>query len=227
MNYKLIEGTCPAVEITLNRGESVKTQSGGMSWMSSGMKMETSTGGGLKKGLLRTLAGESLFQTNYVAQGDGEIIGIGAGLPGSIYVLELDGTREFIAQKEAFLAAEQGVNMDTVTVKSLSGALFGGEGIFLLKFSGVGTAFLEVGGQLIEKDLAPGEVLYVDTGNVVFYESSVNYEAEMVKGAKNMLFGGEGLVNTKLTGPGKVCLQTMNVKELSMLVYKFIPKQQG
>lgn len=223
MDYKVIGDTFPAVVITLNRGEKIVTQAGGMSWMSGNIEMTTSTRGGLGKGVKRALAGESIFQATYTAKQDNEHITCAATMPGKIIDLYLDGEREYIAQKGAFLAGEESVNMDMFTVKKISSALFGGQGIFLLKLSGKGTAFLEIGGHLEEYNLGVGEVIKVNTGNVAFFESSVNYEVETVKGAKNILFGGEGLFLTKLTGPGKVYLQTMNMGELAGALSSYIP----
>lgn len=222
MNYRIIGDTFPAVEIGMNRGEKVITQAGGMSWMTDGIDMSTSTGGGLGKGLKRALAGESVFQATYTANQDNQTITCAAAMPGTIVPVNV-GEKEYIAQKGAFLVGQHTVNLDMYTVKGIGGALFGGEGLFLLKLTGRGTAFLEIAGYIVEKDLAPGEVLKVDTGNVAFFESTVNYDVERVKGAKNILFGGEGLFLTRLQGPGKVYLQTMSASELAGAVARYIP----
>lgn len=222
MNYRIIGDTFPAVEIGMNAGEKVITQSGGMSWMTDGIEMSTSTGGGLGKGLKRALAGESVFQATYTATRDNQSITCAASMPGSIVPVNV-GEKEYIAQKGAFLVGQTSVNLDMYTVKNVGGALFGGEGIFLLKLTGRGTAFLEISGFLVEKELAPGEVLKVDTGNVAYFESTVNYDVERVKGAKNILFGGEGLFLTRLQGPGKVWLQTMSASELASSIARYIP----
>ncbi|MBQ7084028.1 MAG: TIGR00266 family protein, partial [Anaerotignum sp.] len=200
MKYRLIGSVVPAVEILLeNTGESVFTQSGGMTWMTEGVEMSTNTRGGLMKGLGRVFAGESLFMANYTNTKPNSVIAFAAGAPGSIYTVDLSATGPMTCQKGAFLCAQDSVNLKTVLTKKLSAGFFGGEGFILQEISGSGIAFLEIDGDLVERELAPGEVLKVDTGNVVAFDSSMSYEIEMVKGAKNIIFGGEGLFLTKLT----------------------------
>ncbi|MBQ3616113.1 MAG: TIGR00266 family protein, partial [Anaerotignum sp.] len=219
MKYRLIGSVVPAVEILLeNTGESVFTQSGGMTWMTEGVEMSTNTRGGLMKGLGRVFAGESLFMANYTNTKPNSVIAFAAGAPGSIYTVDLSATGPMTCQKGAFLCAQDSVNLKTVLTKKLSAGFFGGEGFILQEISGSGIAFLEIDGDLVERELAPGEVLKVDTGNVVAFDSSMSYEIEMVKGAKNIIFGGEGLFLTKLTGPGKVVLQTQSIAEFALRI---------
>ena len=211
MKYEIIGQTVPAVEISLASGESVYTQSGGMTWQTDGISMKTNARGGLKKTLGRMFSGESLFMVNYTAEKEGAKVAFAATMPGVILPVDLSGGKTLIAQKGAFLCAEQSVDLSVTFNKKLSAGFFGGEGFILEKLSGNGIAFLEVDGDMIEKELAPGEVLKVDSGNVVAFDSTVSYEIETVKGLGNILFGGEGLFLTKLTGPGKVILQTLNL----------------
>ena len=214
MNYEIKGNVVPAVEVSLSRGESVFTQSGGMFYQTEGIKMDTNTRGGLFKGIGRMFAGESMFMATYTATQDAKVA-FASTVPGSIIPVDVSEGR-FTIQKGAFLAAESSIELRTTFNKKLGTGFFGGEGFILQELSGRGIAFLEVDGDAIEMNLAPGEVLKVDTGNLVGFEDSVRYEVESVKGLGNILFGGEGLFLTKLTGPGKVILQTMNMNEFVM-----------
>ena len=221
MNYEIKGNVVPAVEVSLSRGESVFTQSGGMFYQTEGIKMDTNTRGGLFKGIGRMFAGESMFMATYTATQDAKVA-FASTVPGSIIPVDVSDGR-FTIQKGAFLAAESSIELRTTFNKKLGTGFFGGEGFILQELSGRGIAFLEVDGDAIEMNLAPGEVLKVDTGNLVGFEDSVRYEVESVKGLGNILFGGEGLFLTKLTGPGKVILQTMNMNEFALRVGSYIP----
>lgn len=224
MKYRIVGSTMPAVEIMFDApGESIYTQSGGMTWMSDGIEMSTNTKGGLMKGLGRMIAGESLFMATYTAQRPGSTIAFASTVAGQIVPLDVSATGGMICQKGAFLCAQNSVNLNITFTKKISSGLFGGEGFVLQDISGSGLAFLEVDGDMVERTLAPGEVLKVDTGNVVAFDRSVNYEIEMVKGLGNIFFGGEGLFLTKLTGPGRVILQTQNLAEFAGRIAQFIP----
>ena len=224
MKYRLIGSVVPAVEILMeNPGESVFTQSGGMTWMTEGIEMNTNTRGGLMKGLGRMLTGESLFMAHYTSTKPNTVIAFAAGAPGSVYTLDLNATGPMTCQKGAFMCAQDSVNLKTVLAKKVSAGLFGGEGFILQEISGSGIAFLEIDGDLVEKELAPGEVLKVDTGNVVAFDSNMSYEIETVKGMKNIIFGGEGLFLTKLTGPGRVIMQTQSIAEFALRIAPYIP----
>ena len=223
MQYEFFGGNLPAVIIKLNQDESIYTQSGGMSWMTSGMKMETNMKGGLLKGLGRMLSGDSLFIATYSATAPNQEITIASSFPGAIVAIDVS-AGDVIAQKSAFLCAQPEVVLSMHVVKGLGAGLFGGEGFLLQKLSGKGFAFIEIDGAVCEKTLAPGESLIVDTGNIAAYEARVQYEVTMVKGFKNMLFGGEGLLNTKLTGPGKVWLQTMTMPGFAGKIIPFLPQ---
>ena len=222
MQYKIFGENMPAVTMTLDAGESIYTQSGGMTWMTAGMRMETNMKGGLLKGLGRMLSGDSLFIATYSATAPDQEITVASTFPGAIVAVDPVGG-DIIAQKSAFLCAEPGVAVSAYVVKNLSTGLFGGEGFVLQRLSGNGLAFLEIDGALCEKTLAPGESLIVDTGNVAAFEARVQYEVTMVKGFKNILLGGEGLLNTRLTGPGKVWLQTMTMPGFAKRIIPFLP----
>ena len=228
MKFRMIGSVVPAVEILFEQtGETVFTQSGGMTWMSDGVEMNTNTRGGLMKGLGRVFSGESLFMANYTSTKPNSTIAFAAGAPGSIYVLDLNTSGPMTCQKGAFMCAQDTVNLKTTFTKKLTAGLFGGEGFILQEVSGSGIAFLEVDGDAVERVLAPGEVLKVDTGNVVAFDSHMSYEIETVKGVKNIIFGGEGLFLTKLTGPGKVVMQTQSMFELAMRIAPYIPSKSN
>lgn len=223
MEYKIMGNTIPAVEIGLNKGETMFTQSGGMSWQSDGIEMTTNTRGGVLKGLGRMFSGESMFMAHYKALRDGASIAFASTVPGSIVPVQVGSANGLILQKGAFLCAEDSVELETIFTKKLSAGFFGGEGFILQRLTGSGMAFLEIDGDIVQKELKPGEVLKVDTGNVAAFAPTVGYEIEMVKGMGNILFGGEGLFLTKLTGPGKVILQTMNFAEFAGTIAARIP----
>ena len=222
MQYKIEGGSLPVLTIQMNRGESIFTQSGGMSWMSGGISMETNMRGGFMKGLGRMFAGESLFMATYTAQADKQEIALASSFPGSIKCLQVYPGQEFICQKHAFLCATPGVQVEAVFTRSIGGGLFGGEGFILQKLSGNGLAFVEVDGYAVEKILTPGEILKVDSGNVAYFDANVGYRVDTVKGFKNILFGGEGLFLTVLQGPGTVCLQTISLPEFAGRILPYV-----
>ena len=189
MDYKILGQTVPVVEVTMNNGESMYTQTGGMSYQTEGIKMRTNARGGLMKSLGRMFTGESIFMTNYDAEKDGAQIAFATTVPGTILPIDLDKHDEgMILQKGSFLCAEQSVDLKVTFTKKLGAAFFGGEGLILQKATGNGMLFLEVDGDVIEKELKDGEVLKVETGNVVGFEPSVTYTVEMVKGLRKHLF---------------------------------------
>ena len=222
MEFKIEGGSFPIVICTLQEGETMKNETGAMAYMTSNMKMDTNTGGGLLKGLGRALSGDTIFLNYFTAKSDGAQIGFSACTPGKIMPIRLDGSNTIIGQKNAFLAAENSVDVDIYFKKKLGAGLFGGEGFILQKFTGTGIVFLEIDGEIIEKDLAPGEKLLVDPGHIAAMESTIDFDIERVKGAKNILFG-EGLFFSKVTGPGKVWLQTMPLSKLAEAIIPYIP----
>ena len=224
MEYEISGGSFPIVICTLQKGETMKNETGAMAFMTSGMNMETNTGGGLLKGLGRALSGDTLFLNFFTAESDGEQVGFSACTPGKIIPIRLDGLNSIIGQKNAFLAAEESVDVDIYFKNKLGTGIFGGEGFILQKFTGNGMVFLEVDGEVIERDLKPGEVLLVDPGHIAAMDESIDFDIERVKGAKNILFG-EGLYFSKLTGPGKVWIQTMPISKLAESIIPFLPER--
>ena len=211
----------PVVICQLASGESMITEKGSMVWMSPNIEMQTSAGG-LGKAFGRMFSGESIFLNTYTAQGDG-MIAFGSSFPGSIRAVEITPEHPVVVQKSGFLAAEPGVELSVFFQKKLGAGFFGGEGFIMQKLSGRGTAFLEVDGYAVEYELRAGQQMVVDTGNLAMMDAACSIEIQSVKGVKNALFGGEGLFNTVVTGPGRIVLQTMPVSGVAAALAPFFP----
>ena len=225
MDYKINGQTVPVVEVTLNKGETMYSQSGGMSYQSNGIEMHTNARGGIMRSLGRAFSGESIFMASYTATADNSMVAFSTTVPGNIIPVDMNTVPNgLIIQKNSFLCAEDSVETKVSFTKRLSSGLFGGEGFILQKAFGTGMLFLEVDGDPIEKTLESGEVLKVDTGNVVAFEPSVSYEIETIKGLGNIFLGGEGLFLTKLVGPGKVILQSQNFSDFAGKIISLMPR---
>ena len=222
-NFKVVGTTLQAVILNMQRGQHFYSETGSMSWMSDYVNMNTNMGGGLGGLFKRTFTGESLFVVDYVAERDNAMIAFSSDFPGKIVPINLAAGQAMIAQKGSFLVAEKSVNLSIHFRKQLGAGLFGGEGFVLQKFDGPGTFFACFDGEIVEYTLAQGERLKVDTGHVSMFEPTVHYDIEMVKGFKNLLFGGEGLFFTTLTGPGRVWLQTMPMSKLAGAIAQYMP----
>lgn len=228
MKYEIIGQTVPVVEMRLNKGETIYSQSGGFAYSDDGVTMTTNSRGGIMKGIGRIFSGETMFMANYTAERDNAMVAFASTVPGALLPVNISNyPNGLMMQKGAFLCAENSVNTEVAFTKKLSAGFFGGEGFILQRAFGEGTLFLEIDGDYIEKELAPGEILKVDTGNVVAFDKNVTYEIEMVKGFKNILFGGEGLFITKLTGPGKVILQSENMKDFAGRIIPYLPTKNS
>ena len=223
MRYEIKGETLPVVVCYLEGGEQMITERGSMSWMSPNMKMETTTGGGIGKAIGRMFAGEALFQNRYTAQGGNGLIAFASSFPGQIKAYEIGPGREIIVQKSGFLAAEAGVELSVFFQKKLGAGFFGGEGFIMQRLSGRGTAFLEFDGHIVDYELQPGQQIVVDSGYLAAMDSTCSIEVRTVPGLKNMVFGGEGLFNTVVTGPGRVWLQTMPITNVAQLILSFMP----
>lgn len=223
MRYEIKGETLPVVVCYLEGGEQMITERGSMSWMSPNMKMETTTGGGIGKAIGRMFAGEALFQNRYTAQGGNGLIAFASSFPGQINAYEIGPGREIIVQKSGFLAAEAGVELSVFFQKKLGSGFFGGEGFIMQRLSGQGTAFLEFDGHVVDYELQPGQQIVVDTGYLAAMEGTCSIEVRTVPGLKNMVFGGEGLFNAVVTGPGRVWLQTMPISNVAQLILSFMP----
>ncbi|MDO4765770.1 MAG: TIGR00266 family protein [Eubacteriales bacterium] len=222
MQYR-IEGTpLPVAICQLAPGETMITESGSMSWMTNNIHMETITNGGVGKAFGRMFSGESFFQNRFTAMNVPGEIAFASSFPGSIYAFQIQPGRDIIVQKSAFLACEQGVELSIFFQKRFGAGLFGGEGFIMQRLSGMGTAFIEIDGYALEYNLAPGQQMVIDTGYLAMMEGSVQMDIQSVKGVKNMLFGGEGLFNTVVTGPGKILLQTMPVSKVAGVLSPYL-----
>ena len=226
MKTEIMGGNLPVVVCKLSKGEEVYTETGGMSWMSQGIKMSTNTNGGIMKGLGRALAGESIFMNTYTAEEDETEIAFASSFPGEILEFDLKEGETIIAQKRAFLCAEKTVNMAMHFRKKIGAGFFGGEGFIMQKLSGHGKVFLEIDGAAIKKELAPGEILNIDNGYVAAMTQDVQLDIKTVKGIKNIVFGGEGLFLTTVKGPGTVWLQSMPISKLAGSLYGTMPQSK-
>lgn len=221
MKYEIKGGVFPVVECQLEGGEQMITEKGSMVWMSPNMQMETA-GGGIGKMFSKAFSGESMFQNIYTANG-AAVIAFGSSFPGKIVPVQVGAGKEMIVQKSAFLASERSVELSIHFNKKLGAGFFGGEGFIMQRLSGSGLAFVEIDGELIEYELAAGQQIVVDTGNVAGFEAGVQMDIQQVPGLKNKFLGGEGLFNTILTGPGKIWLQTMPISNVAASIRPFIP----
>lgn len=211
----------PVVVCDLAAGEAMITERGSMVWMTPNMEMQTSAGG-LGKAFGRMFSGESIFQNTYTAQGGPGMIAFASSFPGSIRAVEITPDRPVVVQKCGFLASEASVELSVFFQKKLGAGFFGGEGFIMQKLGGTGTAFLEIDGSAVEYELAAGQQMVVDTGNLAMCDATCALDIQSVKGVKNALFGGEGLFNTVVTGPGRIILQTMPVSGVAAALAPFI-----
>lgn len=222
MDVNIRGTTLQVADVQLNQGESVYTESGGMAWMSSNIEMDSNMRGGLGGMFGRVFTGESLFMTNYTCSEGVGIVSFCNEFPGKIIPLELDGSKEILCQRDAFMFAEQSIELKTHFRKRLGRGFFGGEGFVLQKIQGTGKAYLELAGEITEYELQEGQTLKVDTGYIAAFESSVNFDITRVKGMKNALFSGEGFFLSTLSGPGKVWLQSMPLSNLASKIRPYI-----
>ena len=223
MQYQIQGDTLPVVICQLETGEKMITEKGSMSWMSPNMQMETSTNGGVGKAFGRLFSGDSFFQNIYTAQGGPGMIAFASSFPGSIKPFEVGPGQEYIFQKSSFLAAESSVELSTFFQKKFSSGLFGGEGFILQKISGNGLVFAEFDGHVVEYQLDAGQQIVIDTGYLAAMTASCSIEEVTVPGVKNMLFGGEGIFNTLVTGPGHIWLQTMPISSVAGVLRPYFP----
>ena len=223
MKYEIKGDTLPVVICHLEAGERMITERGSMAWMSPNMKMETSTNGGFGKAFGRMFSGEAMFQNIYTAQGGNGLIAFASSFPGSIKAFEIGPGQEYIFQKKAFLAGEPVVNISVHFHKKVASGLFGGEGFILQKVSGNGIVFAEFDGHVVEYELQPGQQIVIDSGYLAAMSVTCQMDIQTVPGLKNIVFGGEGLFNTVITGPGHVWLQTMPISSVADSLRPYFP----
>lgn len=225
MRYEIKGETLPVVICRLEQNETMITERGSMAWMSPNMKMDTTSGGGLGKMFGRAFAGEALFQNTYTAVGGQGLIAFASSFPGSIKAFEITPGNDMILQKSSYLAGEASVNLSIHFHKKFGSGLFGGEGFILQKVSGNGVVFAEFDGHVVEYELAAGQQIVVDTGHLAAMSATCQMDIQTVPGLKNMVFGGEGIFNTVITGPGHVWLQTMPISNVAGAIRPYIPTQ--
>lgn len=221
MQYQIQGQPYPVAVLTLQPEESVLCQKGAMSWMTPNMEMATK-GGGLGKMFSRALTGEAMFQNQYTAKGGTGMIAFSSALPGEIMPVAITPERPIVAQKSAFLASEAGVSFELYFQKKIAGGFFGGEGFIMQKFSGNGMLFLEIDGSTMAYDLAAGQSLLVDTGNLAAMEATCSIDVQTVKGIGNVLLGGEGLFNTRV----RIWLQTMPISNMAGAMARVMPSSK-
>ena len=222
MKYEIKGTPFPVVICQLDANETVCCQKGAMTWMSPNMEMSTDGGGGVGKALSRAFSGEAIFQNKYTAIGGVGEIALGSSVPGNILPIEISASRTIVAQKSAYLASSPSVEMSIFFQKKFGAGFFGGEGFIMQKLSGAGMAFLEIDGSVVEYDLAENQSILIDTGYLAAMDATCTIDIEKIKGAKNILLGGEGFFNTKVTGPGHIWLQTMPISALAGSINPYI-----
>ena len=217
IEYRVVGDDMQLVEVALDPGEAVRAEAGAMLYMTDGIEIQTSTGGGVFKGLKRVFTGETFFITSFLHTGTGKgVVAFAAPYPGKIIPLDL--TRfggQVLVQRDGFLAAAQGIEIEVAFTKRLGAGLFGGEGFILQRLVGDGLAFVHAGGTVVRRELAAGETLRVDTGCLVALADTVDYDIQFIGGVRNALFGGEGLFLATVTGPGAVFLQSLPFSRLA------------
>ena len=222
MKYEIKGGNLPVVICNLEAGEKMNTEGGGMTWMSPNMKMETEGGGGLGKAFGRAFSGEKIFRNVYTSEGGPGLLAVATSVPGTIMAVEVTPDKPVIAQKGAYLAGTEGIQTEIFFRKQLGAGLFGGEGFIMQKITGNGIVFLEIDGSAVEYELEAGQQMIIDTGNLAMMDATCSMDIQQVKGVKNVLFGGEGLFNTIVTGPGKVTVQSISLSEFGARLAPYI-----
>ncbi|MCK4670819.1 MAG: TIGR00266 family protein [Nanoarchaeota archaeon] len=226
MKHKIVGTVMQVLNIELKAGEKVYSERGGMTWMSDNIKMDTTAKGGVWKGVTRVFSGESFFLTTFTCEKGTGILTFGSEVPGKILPIDIRPGKEYICQKDAFLCAEETVKLDIHFKKRLGAGFFGGEGFVLQKLSGKGKAFINIDGEVTEVNLKAGQVLKVDTGHLAMYEPTIDYDIQVVKGVKNVLFGGEGFFFAVMRGPGKVWLQSLPARKLAGRLAKYYTQKK-
>jgi uncharacterized protein (TIGR00266 family) len=231
MQSRIVGTTMPVLELLLQPGETVISESGQLSWMTPNVNMHTHTqafgGGGFFGAIKRVASGGSLFMTEYTAQGATAEVAFAAKLPGHILPIEMMPGHEYMLHRHGFLCATPQVQLSVGFQQSLGAGIFGGDGFLLQKVSGTGTAWLELSGELVVRDLAPGETLLVHPGHVGAFQGSVSFSITTVRGIRNIFFGGDGLFLAQLTGPGRIWLQTLPLANLAHALAPYMPSTEG
>ena len=230
MQHRILGTTMPVLEFALDHNDAIISEAGELSWMSQSIQMTTHTqhagGGGFLGAIRRVAGGGSLFMTEYRAYGAPGEVAFATRVPGHIVPVEVGPGYEYLIHRHGFLCATAGIELGVGFQQSLGAGVFGGDGFRLQKISGQGMAWLELSGEVIVKDLAPGEILRVHPGHVGAFQSSVGFQIQRVPGIKNMIFGGDGVFLAALTGPGRVWLQTLPISRLAHQLQEYMPSQR-
>ncbi len=226
MKYTIAGDSLPVVICTLEAGEAMITERGSMSWMTPNMKMETTSNGGVGKAFARMFAGESFFMNRYTAERAEGLIAFASSFPGSIRAIEIEPDKEIVVQKRSFLASTEEIELSLHFQKKLGAGFFGGEGFIMQKIGGNGIAFIEIDGHACEYTLTEGQSMIVDTGYLVAMDSTCSIDIVTTGSVKNAIFGGEGIFNTVVKGPGKIILQTMPIQSVARTLSGFMPSSK-
>lgn len=228
VRYEIEGGNLPVVICYPEAGQTLCTEKGAMSWMSPNMAMETNTGGGLKKAFGRLFAGESIFLNEYTPRGGmGGMIAFASSFPGSIIPYEVTPGNGIVVQKRGFLAMEKGLDLSVFFQQKIGSGFFGGEGFIMQKISGSGMVFIEIDGHCKQYDLGPGESIIVDTGYLAAMSETCSMDIQSVQGVKNAFLGGEGFFHTRITGPGRVYIQSMPVCNTAQVLSGYMSNSGG
>ena len=227
IRYEIEGGNLPVVICYPEAGQTLCSENGAMSWMSPNMRMDTNTGGGLKKMFGRMFSGESLFLNEYTAENGSGMIAFASSFPGSIIPYQVTPGNGIIVQKRGFLAMEKGLELSVYLQKKLGKGLFGGEGFIMQRICGNGMVFLEIDGHCKQYDLAAGQSIIVDTGYLAAMSETCTMDIQTVRGAKNIFLGGEGLFHTCITGPGRVYIQSMPVINMAQRLTPYLDIDTG
>jgi uncharacterized protein (TIGR00266 family) len=223
MKYEISGTVMQTVSFDLAPGEVVYSQTNSMCWMNDQVEMNTNTGGGIFAGIKRGLSGGTLFVTDFTARGNGHVA-FAPRFPGKIMPVKLAPGQSLICRKETFLCAEKSVTFSIAWQKRIGAGIFGGQGFILQQVTGPGTVFLDLSGEIVERDLAAGEKLLVHAGHVGVMDPTIQFDIQMMPGFKNILFGGEGLFLATVTGPGHVVLQSMPIMNLAEEIALYLPQ---
>lgn len=226
MKHEIIGSNLQMVKIDLVTGEGIFAEAGAMVNMTGSFRMESQLKGGIISGLKRAVVGESLFLTRFAPVNEPGFVSFAGTMPGKIFTVAISPGKEFIAQRDSFLACDEGVDLDIAFTEKIRAGLFGGQGFILQHMSGNGIVFLHCCGDIIEMILKPGEVVKVQTGLVVGFDTTVGYDIALAGGIATALFGGEGLFVTTLTGPGNVVLQSMSLAKIAASLIPYLPKPE-
>ncbi len=227
LKYHILGTVQQTLVAELQPNQAVFSDAGALSWMTTAVNMNTTSGGGLGGMLKRAVSGATVFIINFTASGEPGQAAFSTDFPGKVLPVELDAGQAVIMHKHAFLCAEKSVALDVFFTRKLGAGMFGGEGFILQKLTGPGMAFAELDGDAVEYHLKQGEIMKVEPGHVAMFESTVSFDIQMVKGIANVLLGGEGLFLATLTGPGRIWLHSMTVSKIAHRLVEYLPEKKG